>query len=271
MSEIKLVQITKKYGKVDVLKGFTETFTDGEFITLLGPSVCGKTTMLRLIAGFERPTSGEIGLGMVFQSYAVWPHMNVFKNVAYPLKLRKLPKEEIREKVEHVLEIVNMQDLAERMPDELSGGQQQRVALARALVAEPGVLLLDEPLSNLDAKLRESMRREIKDLQKRLGISILYVTHDQSEALSMSDRVVVMNEGVIQQAGTPMEIFHQPANDFVDQFVGQVIRDQMADIESFSGVRGEESKYGTKMERPCNRSEDKGSYHIPQSGCIRGE
>ena len=175
---------------------------------------------------------------MVFQSYAVWPHMNVFKNVAYPLKLRKLPKEEIREKVEHVLEIVNMQDLAERMPDELSGGQQQRVALARALVAEPGVLLLDEPLSNLDAKLRESMRREIKDLQKRLGISILYVTHDQSEALSMSDRVVVMNEGMIQQAGTPMEIFHQPANDFVDQFVGQVIRDQMADIESFSGVRG---------------------------------
>ena len=253
MSEIKLVQITKKYGKVDVLKGFTETFTDGEFITLLGPSGCGKTTMLRLIAGFERPTSGEIwldekpvstdtmflppeerGLGMVFQSYAVWPHMNVFKNVAYPLKLRKLPKEEIREKVEHVLESVNMQDLAERMPDELSGGQQQRVALARALVAEPGVLLLDEPLSNLDAKLRESMRREIKDLQKRLGISILYVTHDQSEALSMSDRVVVMNEGMIQQAGTPMEIFHQPANDFVDQFVGQVIRDQMADIESFS-------------------------------------
>ena len=240
-----------------MLKGFTETFTDGEFITLLGPSGCGKTTMLRLIAGFERPTSGEIwldekpvstdtvflppeerGRGMVFQSYAVWPHMNVFKNVAYPLKLRKLPKEEIREKVEHVLEIVNMQDLAERMPDELSGGQQQRVALARALVAEPGVLLLDEPLSNLDAKLRESMRREIKDLQKRLGISILYVTHDQSEALSMSDRVVVMNEGVIQQAGTPMEIFHQPANDFVDQFVGQVIRDQMADIEPFSGVRG---------------------------------
>ncbi len=257
MAVIRIDNVSKSFGKTEALKEFTAEFADGEFITLLGPSGCGKTTMLRMLAGFERPTSGAImidekvmssdkefvppekrGIGMVFQSYAVWPHMNVFKNVAYPLKLRKLPKEEIREKVEHVLEIVNMQDLAERMPDELSGGQQQRVALARALVAEPGVLLLDEPLSNLDAKLRESMRREIKDLQKRLGISILYVTHDQSEALSMSDRVVVMNEGVIQQAGTPMEIFHQPANDFVDQFVGQVIRDQMADIESFSGVIG---------------------------------
>jgi len=253
MSEIKLVQIKKSFGKVEVLKDFTETFADGEFITLLGPSGCGKTTTLRLIAGFERPTSGEIwidgtavstdtgfvppeerGLGMVFQSYAVWPHMNVFKNVAYPLKLRKIPKAEIREKTGHILEIVNMRDLAERMPDELSGGQQQRVALARALVAEPKVLLLDEPLSNLDAKLRSGMRREIKDLQKRLGISIIYVTHDQSEALTMSDRVVVMNDGMIQQTGTPMEIFRHPANDFVDRFVGQVIRDQLADISAFS-------------------------------------
>ena len=199
MSEIKLVNVKKSFGKVEVLKGFTETFADGEFITLLGPSGCGKTTMLRLIAGFDRPTSGEIwiggtpvsteeefvppekrGLGMVFQSYAVWPHMNVFKNVAYPLKLRKVPKDEIREKVQQMLAVVNMEELEERMPDELSGGQQQRVALARALIAEPEVLLLDEPLSNLDAKLRESMRREIKELQKRLGISIIYVTHDQS-------------------------------------------------------------------------------------------
>ena len=255
MSEIKLVQIRKSFGKVEVLKEFTETFGDGEFITLLGPSGCGKTTLLRLIAGFERPTYGEIwidgtavsteetfipleerGLGMVFQSYAVWPHMNVFKNVAYPLKLRKLSKEMIREKTEHMLEIVHMRDLADRMPDELSGGQQQRVALARALVAEPKVLLLDEPLSNLDAKLRDSMRREIKDLQKRLGISIIYVTHDQNEALTMSNRVIVMNEGVIQQTGTPMEIFQNPANDFVDQFVGQVIRNQLADIASFAKI-----------------------------------
>ena len=204
MSEIKIDHIKKNFGKVEVIKEFDEKFADGEFVSLLGPSGCGKTTMLRMIAGFERPTSGEIwidgtpvstattfvppeerGLGMVFQSYAVWPHMNVFKNVAYPLKLRKLAKEEIREKVERVLEIVNMQDLAERMPEELSGGQQQRVALARALVAEPKVLLLDEPLSNLDAKLRESMRREIKELQKRLNISVVYVTHDQSEALTI--------------------------------------------------------------------------------------
>ena len=257
MSTVTIKNVTKSFGSNVVLSEFNETFGDGEFVTLLGPSGCGKTTMLRLIAGFERPTSGEIwldekpvstdtmflppeerGLGMVFQSYAVWPHMNVFENVAYPLQIQKQPKEKIREAVGKVLETVHLSQYAERLPNQLSGGQQQRVALARALVAEPGVLLLDEPLSNLDAKLRESMRREIKDLQKRLGISILYVTHDQSEALSMSDRVVVMNEGVIQQAGTPMEIFHQPANDFVDQFVGQVIRDQMADIESFSGVRG---------------------------------
>ena len=219
---------------------------------MLGPSGCGKTTMLRLIAGFDRPTSGEIwiggtpvsteeefvppekrGLGMVFQSYAVWPHMNVFKNVAYPLKLRKVPKDEIREKVQQMLAVVNMEELEERMPDELSGGQQQRVALARALIAEPEVLLLDEPLSNLDAKLRESMRREIKELQKRLGISIIYVTHDQSEALTMSDRVVVLNDGVIQQSGTPKEIFNSPANSFVDEFVGKVIRDQITDFNSF--------------------------------------
>ncbi|MCR4837464.1 MAG: ABC transporter ATP-binding protein [Eubacterium sp.] len=253
MSEIKIDHIKKNFGKVEVIKEFDEKFADGEFVSLLGPSGCGKTTMLRMIAGFERPTSGEIwidgtpvstattfvppeerGLGMVFQSYAVWPHMNVFKNVAYPLKLRKLAKEEIWEKVERVLEIVNMQDLAERMPEELSGGQQQRVALARALVAEPKVLLLDEPLSNLDAKLRESMRREIKELQKRLNISVVYVTHDQSEALTMSDRVVVINEGVIQQSGTPMEVYRNPANFFVENFVAKVIEEQMADYRSFA-------------------------------------
>ena len=253
MSEIKIDHIKKNFGKVEVIKEFDEKFADGEFVSLLGPSGCGKTTMLRMIAGFERPTSGEIwidgtpvstattfvppeerGLGMVFQSYAVWPHMNVFKNVAYPLKLRKLAKEEIREKVERVLEIVNMQDLAERMPEELSGGQQQRVALARALVAEPKVLLLDEPLSNLDAKLRESMRREIKELQKRLNISVVYVTHDQSEALTMSDRVVVINEGVIQQSGTPMEVYRNPANFFVENFVAKVIEEQMADYRAFA-------------------------------------
>lgn len=252
MSEIRFDRISKSYGKVEVIKEFSEQFADGEFITLLGPSGCGKTTLLRMIAGLERPTSGEIwidgkpvstdttfippeerGLGMVFQSYAVWPHMNVFKNVAYPLKLRKMPKAEIRDRVDHILEIVHMEEYQDRMPEELSGGQQQRVALARALVAEPGVLLLDEPLSNLDARLRESMRREIKDLQKRLGISVIYVTHDQSEALTMSDRVIVIHEGVIQQAGTPMDIFNAPVNDFVEKFVAKVIKDQIADFTSF--------------------------------------
>ncbi len=241
MSVITLDHVTKKYGDTVVLSDFTDEFGDGEFITLLGPSGCGKTTMLRMIAGFEKPTTGEIridgvtvssadtfvppekrGLGMVFQSYAVWPHMNVFNNVAYPLKIRKVPKEEIREKVEKVLETVHLSQYAKRMPSALSGGQQQRVALARALVAEPKVLLLDEPLSNLDAKLRECMRFEIKEIQERLHISIIYVTHDQSEAMTMSDRVFVINSGVLQQSGTPTEIYRSPKNQFVADFVGKV-------------------------------------------------
>ena len=218
MSVITIDHVTKQFGDTVVLKEFTDEFKEGEFITLLGPSGCGKTTMLRMIAGFEKPSSGEIridgdlvssrdvlvppeerGIGMVFQSYAVWPHMNVFDNVAYPLKIRKRPKEEIREKVERILEIVHLSRFAQRMPSELSGGQQQRVALGRALVAEPRVLLLDEPLSNLDAVLRERMRFEIKEIQKKLGINVVYVTHDQSEAMTMSDRVFVINSGIIQQ------------------------------------------------------------------------
>ena len=241
MSKITLDHVTKKYGDVTVLNDFSAEFRDGEFITLLGPSGCGKTTMLRMIAGFEKPTSGEIridgvtvssadvfvppekrGLGMVFQSYAVWPHMNVFKNVAYPLKLRKTPKAEIDEKVRKVLGIVHLSQYAERMPSELSGGQQQRVALARALVAEPKVLLLDEPLSNLDAKLRERMRFEIKEIQHRLNINVIYVTHDQGEAMTMSDRVFVINSGVLQQVGNPVDIYRHPSNQFVADFVGKV-------------------------------------------------
>ncbi|MBR4588272.1 MAG: ABC transporter ATP-binding protein [Lachnospiraceae bacterium] len=241
MAVITIDHVTKSFGKVEVLKEFTSEFADGEFITLLGPSGCGKTTMLRMLAGFERPTSGSImingktmssdkefvppekrGIGMVFQSYAVWPHMNVFKNVAYPLKIRKLAKEEIKEKVDRILEVVHLTQYATRMPSELSGGQQQRVALARALVAEPEVLLLDEPLSNLDAKLREEMRFEIKEIQKRLGINVVYVTHDQAEAMTMSDRVFVLNAGVVQQVGTPEEIYRHPVNSFVANFVGKV-------------------------------------------------
>ena len=241
MSTVTIRHVTKAFGNNVVLKDFDETFRDGEFITLLGPSGCGKTTMLRIIAGFEKPTSGELyfddqlvsggktflppekrGIGMVFQSYAVWPHMNVFENVAYPLQIQKQDKGSIREAVDRVLETVHLSQYAERLPSQLSGGQQQRVALARALVAAPKLLLLDEPLSNLDAKLRESMRFEIKEIQKRTGITVVYVTHDQTAAMAMSDRIFLINRGVVQQSGTPEEIYNHPANQFVADFLGKV-------------------------------------------------
>jgi len=241
MSTVTIRHVTKAFGDNVVLKDFDETFADGEFVTLLGPSGCGKTTMLRIIAGFEKPTSGELyiddqlvsggktfvppekrGIGMVFQSYAVWPHMNVFDNVAYPLRIQKQSKEQIKEAVGRVLETVHLSQYAERLPSQLSGGQQQRVALARALVAEPRLLLLDEPLSNLDAKLRESMRFEIKEIQRRTGITVVYVTHDQTEAMAMSDRIFLINRGVVQQRGTPQEIYNRPANQFVADFLGKV-------------------------------------------------
>ncbi|MBR4333003.1 MAG: ABC transporter ATP-binding protein [Clostridia bacterium] len=241
MATVTIKHITKAFGDNVVLREFNETFQEGEFITLLGPSGCGKTTMLRIIAGFEKPTSGELyiddqlvsggktfvppekrSIGMVFQSYAVWPHMNVFDNVAYPLRIKKESKPKIKEAVDRVLAIVHLSQYAERLPNQLSGGQQQRVALARALVAAPKLLLLDEPLSNLDAKLRESMRFEIKEIQKQLGITVVYVTHDQTEAMAMSDRIFLINRGVVQQCGTPEEIYNQPANQFVADFLGKV-------------------------------------------------
>jgi iron(III) transport system ATP-binding protein len=252
MATVTIKHITKAFGDNVVLKEFNETFREGEFITLLGPSGCGKTTMLRIIAGFEKPTSGELyiddqlvsggktfvppekrSIGMVFQSYAVWPHMNVFDNVAYPLTIKKKPKAEIREAVEHVLDIVHLSQYAQRFPNQLSGGQQQRVALARALVAAPKLLLLDEPLSNLDAKLRESMRFEIKEIQRALGITVVYVTHDQTEAMAMSDRIFVVNRGVVQQSGSPREIYDHPVNQFVADFLGKV--------DFFKGEAGEGS------------------------------
>lgn len=216
---------------------------DGEFISFLGPSGCGKTTTLRMIAGFERPTEGSITLGdtvvssaseglfmapekrdigMVFQSYAVWPHMTVAENVAYPLKIQGVSKDERDRRVEEALKMVHLDQYGRRYPNQLSGGQQQRVALARALIAHPGLLLLDEPLSNLDAKLRESMRFEISTLQKELGITVIYVTHDQSEAMTMSDRIVVMNGGEIQQIGRPFDVYTHPANKMVADFIGLV-------------------------------------------------
>ncbi|MBQ8076636.1 MAG: ABC transporter ATP-binding protein [Oscillospiraceae bacterium] len=241
MATVTIQNVTKAFGDNVVLRSFDATFQDGEFITLLGPSGCSKTTILRIIAGFEKPTEGEVyidgqlvsggktfvppdkrGVGMVFQSYAVWPHMNVFDNVAYPLTIRHVPKAEMKNSVERVLGIVHLSQYAERFPGQLSGGQQQRVALARALVAEPKLLLLDEPLSNLDAKLRESMRFEIKEIQRKLGITVVYVTHDQTEAMAMSDRIFLLNQGVVQQCGTPQEIYNTPANQFVADFLGKV-------------------------------------------------
>ena len=241
MSSITLSEVTKSYGNAEVIQSFSSVFQDKEFVTLLGPSGCGKTTMLRMIAGFEKPTSGEIkiddvtvsgsgkfippnlrNIGMVFQSYAVWPHMNVFDNVAYPLKIERVSRDEIKRRTLEILEAVHLSQYANRMPNELSGGQQQRVALGRALVSQPKVLLLDEPLSNLDAKLRESMRFEIKEMQKRFGITVVYVTHDQTEAMAMSDRIIVFNKGAVQQMGSPMEIYRNPANQFVADFVGKI-------------------------------------------------
>lgn len=243
MSEVRIEHVFKRFGDVTAVSDFDLTVKDGEFVSLLGPSGCGKTTSLRMIAGFERATEGEIyigdhcvsshikntfvppekrDIGMVFQSYAVWPHMTVTENVAYPLKIQKVPKEERAARVEEMLKLVHLDEYGSRYPHQLSGGQQQRVALARALVMRPGLLLLDEPLSNLDAKLRESMRFEISSIQKELGITVIYVTHDQSEAMTMSDRVVVMSRGVIQQIGTPYEIYRNPANKMVADFIGLV-------------------------------------------------
>jgi len=243
VAELKLSHIYKKFGKVVAVGDFNIDVADGEFISFLGPSGCGKTTTLRMIAGFDKPTEGIItigdrevsnadkgfflapekrGIGMVFQSYAVWPHMNVVDNVGYPLKIQNVPKEERLKRVMNMLELVHLKEYAERFPNQLSGGQQQRVALARALVAQPGLLLLDEPLSNLDAKLRESMRFEISAIQKELGITVIYVTHDQSEAMTMSDRIVVMSMGKVQQIGKPYDIYTNPANQMVADFIGLV-------------------------------------------------
>src|SRR5690606_25334858 len=208
----------------------------GQLVTLLGPSGCGKTTLLRMIAGFEEPTHGEVWFGerrvdklapnardtaMVFQSYAIFPHLNVYENVAFGLRMKRMPTKALRERVGRVLELVGLTPMAERAPSALSGGQQQRVALARCIVMEPRLLLFDETLSNLDAKLREQMRIEIRDLQQRLGITSVYVTHDQIEAMSMSDLVVVMNAGRVEQVGPPEEIYARPRSRFVADFIGK--------------------------------------------------
>ncbi len=236
MVNVRTENITKRFGKVVAVDHVSIEVKHGELFTLLGPSGCGKTTTLRIIAGLEKPDEGRVyfddidvthvppykrNVGMVFQNWALWPHMTVYDNVAYGLKIRKLPKDEIDRRVKEVLRLVGLEGLEKRYPHQLSGGQQQRVALARALVVEPRVLLLDEPLSNLDARLRIRMREEIKRIQKKLGITTIYVTHDQEEAMSISDRIAIMHRGKILQIGTPEYVYKNPANLFVASFIGR--------------------------------------------------
>lgn len=236
MSSVRLSNISKKFGDFVAVKDINLTINDGEFFSLLGPSGCGKTTLLRLIAGFYVPTTGSIffddrdvsylpvnkrSTAMVFQNYALFPHMTVFENVAFGLKARKVPKLEIKDRVARSLELVSLSGMENRKVTQLSGGQQQRVALARAIVIEPKILLLDEPLSNLDAKLRRETREQIQRLQSELKITTIYVTHDQEEALTLSDRLALLNEGICQQVGTPYQIYNQPSNIFVAQFIGR--------------------------------------------------
>ncbi|NJE08199.1 ABC transporter ATP-binding protein [Thermococcus sp. M39] len=241
MAEVKLINVWKKFGDVVAVQDMNLHIKDGEFMILLGPSGCGKTTTLRMIAGLEEPTKGQIYVGdklvadpekgvfvppkdrdiaMVFQSYALYPHMTVYDNIAFPLKLRKVPKQEIDRRVREVAEMLGLTELLKRKPRELSGGQRQRVALGRAIVRKPQVFLMDEPLSNLDAKLRVKMRAELKKLQRQLGVTTIYVTHDQVEAMTMGDRIAVINQGVLQQVGTPDEVYNKPANVFVGGFIG---------------------------------------------------
>ena len=233
---IELKDLTKSYGGNTVVSRVNLTIRENEFVTLLGPSGCGKTTTLRMIGGFEEPDSGKIlfdgqdlvpvppyrrNINTVFQRYALFPHLNVFENIAFGLHIKKLPKEEIRGRVEKMLRLVDLEGFEKRNVDSLSGGQQQRVAIARALVNQPKVLLLDEPLGALDLKLRKEMQIELLDMQRSVGITFIYVTHDQEEALTMSDTVVVMNKGVIQQIGTPVDIYNEPVNRFVADFIGE--------------------------------------------------
>jgi iron(III) transport system ATP-binding protein len=239
MAHISIRRLAKRFDAQNAVHGLDLDIEDREFVTLLGPSGCGKTTTLRLLAGLAAPDAGEIAIdghvvsspryvvpperrhmGMVFQSYALWPHMSVFENVAFGLTLQRASRSELRKRVEHALAMVGLETLEKRSPSALSGGQQQRVALARSLVTEPSILLLDEPLSNLDAKLRERMRVELKELQRRTGITFVYVTHDQAEAMALSDRIAVMSGGLLQQYAAPRVLYERPANRFIADFMG---------------------------------------------------
>ncbi len=236
MARLEIDGVTKRYGEVHAVRNVTLDVADGEFVVLLGPSGCGKTTTLRIVAGFAEPNSGAVRLGerditrlppwkrnagLVFQSYALFPHLTVAQNVAFGLEMRKIGPAEITDRMADVLRLVRLEKMSERLPRQLSGGQQQRVALARALVFRPDVLLLDEPLSNLDAKLRQEVRVEIRELQRKLGLTTVMVTHDQEEALTMADRLVVMNDGAVRQVGTQEDLYERPTDRFVAGFVGR--------------------------------------------------
>ncbi len=235
MATLSINNVRKSFGKVEVIHGVSVDIDDGEFIVIVGPSGCGKSTLLRMVAGLETISDGDISIdnqlvndkepmdrdiAMVFQNYALYPHMSVRRNMAYGLKIAKMPKDQINKKVEHAAKLLQLEEYLDRKPRELSGGQRQRVAMGRAIVREPAVFLFDEPLSNLDAKLRVQMRLEIKQLQADLGVTSLYVTHDQVEAMTMADRMIVMNQGVAEQIGTPLEVYEKPQSLFAAQFIG---------------------------------------------------
>ena len=261
---LQLKNINKYFGNNHVIKNVSMNFKKGDFVTFLGPSGCGKTTILRMIAGFYEPDDGEILLNdrniervppydrnaaMVFQEYALFPHMNVYENVSYGLQVKHLAKAEIDKKVKKALELMQLQGMEKRYPNQMSGGQQQRVAVARALVMDPEILLLDEPLSNLDAKLRESVRVELRDIQRQMGLSTIYVTHDQSEALSMSDCIVVLKDGVVHQVGTPQEIYFEPKTAFVADFIGTT------NLLKVNGTGGHQGRHHQDRQRcPARRN-----------------
>ncbi len=265
MPDVRIEKLVKRFGTVEAIAGVDINIPEGKIVTLLGPSGCGKTTTLRCLAGFENANEGKIwigeqlifdskqninlspqkrDMGMVFQSYAVWPHMSVFENIAFPLRIRKVSRNEIEEKVMRAMNMVGIEELKDRLPSAISGGQQQRVAFARAIVYEPAVLLLDEPLSNLDAKLREQMRFEILELQRKIGITTVYVTHDQEEAMVLSDEVLVMDFGKVIQRGDPEAIYFDPSNEFVADFIGKInfLNGTITQLEESASVVGIEEE-----------------------------
>ncbi|MEE9586678.1 MAG: sn-glycerol-3-phosphate import ATP-binding protein UgpC [Hyphomicrobiaceae bacterium] len=271
MADVGIANVTKRYGASDVIHGISLDIADGEFIVVVGPSGCGKSTLLRMVAGLESITTGEIAIdgnvvnelepmdrniAMVFQNYALYPHMKVFDNMAYGLRNRGVSREEIRRKVDEATEILELDGLLDRKPAQLSGGQRQRVAMGRAIVRNPKVFLFDEPLSNLDAKLRVNMRIEIKKLQRQLGITTIYVTHDQVEAMTMADRLVVMNAGIAEQIGTPRDVYQVPASTFVAGFIGSPAMNFLEAHVSDDG--GVVEACGARISLPANIAEAKG-------------